>query len=80
MSALSTKRARKLSEAMKPPATPPRPMPRFITTRCIANVAERCARVVSPVRSVDCAGQKRPLPIPVTALAAKPCQALSTNA
>ena len=65
---------------MKPPATPPRPMPRFITTRCIANVAERCARVVSPASSVDCAGQKSPFPIPVTALARKPCQGLSTNA
>ena len=33
-----------------------------------------------PASSVDCDGQKAPLPIPVTALARKPCQGLSTNA
>jgi hypothetical protein len=80
VSASSTKSAWKLSEAMKPPTTPPRPIPRFITTRCMANVAERCARVVRPASRVDWAGQKNPLPMPVTALARKPCDGLCTNA
>ncbi len=29
--------------AMRPPASAPRPMPRFITTRCMANAAGRCS-------------------------------------
>ena len=43
-------------------------------------VADRWARVVNPASSVDCAGQKSPLPTPVTALARKPCHEFSTNA
>ena len=49
-------------------------------TRCIAKVAERCSRVDEAGERVDCAGQKAPLPMPVIALARKPCQGLETNA
>ncbi len=59
---------------------PPIPIPRFIVTRCIAKTTGRCARVASPERSVDCEGQKAPLPIPIVADARKPSQAESTKA
>ena len=41
-------------------------MPRFIITRCIANVAWRRCGGESAASIVDWAGQKKPLPIPVT--------------
>jgi len=43
------------------------PMPRFITTRCMANADGRWSGRVRPVMSVDCDGQKPPTPIPLTA-------------
>ena len=60
--------------AIRPPASPPSPMPRFITTRCIAKATGRFSGGVSPAISVDCAGQKAPLPMPIVAEARKPCQ------
>ena len=66
--------------AISPPASAPRPMPRFITTRCIANAAGRCSGGVRPAISVDCAGQKKPMPIPVTAATRKPCHGSWTSA
>ena len=45
------------ARAMRPPVSPPMPMPRFIVTRCSAKAL--CARGagVSLVSSTDCAGQ-----------------------
>ena len=66
--------------AMSPPMSAPRPMPRFIITRCIANVAWRRSGGESEASSVDCAGQKKPVPIPTTAAARNPCHGTSTSA
>ena len=65
--------------AMSPPARAPRPIPRFITIRCIANAAGRSWGVVRPAISVDCDGQKPPTPTPVIAATRNPCQASCTN-
>jgi hypothetical protein len=65
--------------AITPPASAPRPIPRFITTRCIANAAGRCSLGVSAAISVDCAGQNPPMPTPATAATTKPCQGSSTS-
>lgn len=46
--------------AMSPPASAPRPIPRFMTTRCIAKAAGRCSVGVKPAINVDCEGQKAP--------------------
>ena len=66
--------------AMNPPVSAPSPMPRFITTRCIANADGRWSRGVSPVISVDCDGQKPPTPIPLTIATRKPCHGSWTKA
>ena len=54
-------------------------MPRFITTRCIANALCRRSGGVISVMRVDCAGQNDPLPMPVMVAIRKPFQALSTS-
>lgn len=59
--------------AMKPPLIAPRPIPRFIMIRCIANAEWRRSAGASPAISDDWAGQNVALPIPATALARKPC-------
>ena len=61
-----------LVDAIKPPTSAPRPMPRFMTTRCMAKAAGRCSGAVWPVMSVDCEGQKPPTPIPLTTATATP--------
>ena len=65
--------------AMSPPASAPRPMPRFITTRCMAKAAGRCSGGVRPAMSVDWEGQNPPTPTPVIAATTNPCQASWTN-
>src|SRR3712207_7484650 len=65
---------------MSPPARPPRPIPRFIITRCIANAWCRCGVGVSPAMSDDWLGQKPPFPAPAIALNRKPCHGCSTKA
>ena len=64
---------------MSPPTRAPSPIPRFITTRCIPKVMWRRSGGVSPTSSVDCAGQKSPLPTPVTVAATNACQGSWTN-
>ena len=65
--------------AMRPPASAPRPMPRFITTRCIAKADGRCSAGVRPAISVDCDGQKPPTPTPVIAATTNPCHGSCTS-
>ena len=65
--------------AMRPPASAPSPIPRFITTRCIAKAAGRSEGAVRPAISVDCDGQKPPTPTPVIIATANPCHASCTN-
>ncbi len=59
--------------AIRPPARPPSPMPRFRVTRWSAKAAWRRGCGVSPARSADWLGQKPALPTPATALARKAC-------
>ena len=67
-------------EAIRPPTTPPNPIPRFIVIRWTENTEGRCQRSVSAASSVDWDGQKPPLPMPATAAATNPSQAVSTKA
>ena len=67
------------ASAISPPTSAPTPIPRFIITRCIANVAWRRSGGESAASSVDCAGQKKPLPTPVTTAARKPCHGACTR-
>jgi hypothetical protein len=60
--------------AMSPPATPPRPMPRFRVTRWRAKAPCRRFCGVSPAINADWLGQKPALPTPATALARKACR------
>jgi curved DNA-binding protein CbpA len=53
-----------------PPATPPRPTPKFRITRWSAKDACRLAGGVSPMMSADWLGQKAPLPVPSRMLSA----------
>lgn len=59
--------------AIRPPARPPSPKPRFIVRRCVANATARRSGGVRPAMREDCDGQNVPMPIPTSALVAKPC-------
>ena len=54
--------------AIRPAASPPSPIPRFIVTRCCANAACRRAAGVRREMSVDWLGQKPALPAPSIAI------------
>ncbi|HUI36034.1 MAG TPA: hypothetical protein VLZ04_00960 [Gaiellaceae bacterium] len=53
--------------AIRPPTTPPIPIPRFMLTRCSAKAACRSSAGVRRESSVDWPGQKQAVPIPSTA-------------
>ena len=66
--------------AMSPPVSAPSPIPRFITTRCVAKAGGRCSGGVRPAMRVDCDGQKPPTPIPLTTATTNPCHGSWTSA
>ena len=59
--------------AIRPPTTPPRPMPRFRVTRWSAKAACRLAGGVRPARRADWLGQKPAFPTPGDRAARKAC-------
>ena len=65
--------------AIRPPASPPSPIPRFIITRCVAKAVCRLSGGVRPAIRLDWLGQKPPLPIPAIAAAPKACHGSVTN-
>jgi hypothetical protein len=83
VSALTVKSTVKLDEsavvAIRPPRSPPRPIPRLRVTRCRAKAPWRRACEVRPARSADWLGQKPAFPTPATIAARTPCQGSWTS-
>jgi hypothetical protein len=66
--------------AIRPPVTPPRPIPRLVVTRCMAYAEWREARSARPAMRLEWLGQNAPVLMPDRAAATNACHGSRTSA